>query len=88
MTRLNPSIRHECPSCASRDVRISAEICCTVKPNDERDPIVNYQFLDFDVEWESHSDARCEACGWEGLAGDLRTVAATPDDQPVLPATR
>lgn len=79
MTALSPFIRYKCPHCGSRDVRISGEIYCTVKPNDERDPIENYQFLDFDVEWEDCSDAWCKSCGWDGDAGGLAHVLPGSD---------
>ena len=63
--------RLACPECHSPDIRISAELSVTFRPNDPDEPFENDVFIAFVATWDFRSDAWCEICFWHGQAGDL-----------------
>jgi hypothetical protein len=74
LAQVNPVYR--CPVCHSADIRISAVIDCTVSPNDPQDPVEDFAMLEAYATWETQSDAWCESCHWQGLAGRLEESTA------------
>jgi hypothetical protein len=66
---------YRCPVCQSDDIRISAVIDCTVKPNDQRDPVEDFAMLEAYATWENQSNAWCESCHWQGVAAALEEFA-------------
>ncbi len=67
---------YRCHLCASDDLRISATIECSVRPNDPHDPVEDYSMLKPYAEWSSGDDAHCETCGWIGTVAVLQEFEA------------
>lgn len=67
---------YRCPVCASDDVRLSAIIECSVRPNDPHNPVEDYSMLEVYAEWSGGDDALCETCGWMGAVEELQEYPA------------